>query len=91
MSEPISITDYFTRRLDDHLATLPSDKAKRTFLQMQLLDWEGRYADFERTQGRNAKPHPKFGVPTAFDYTETIAVIAVKLGAIKHTTTKGDA
>lgn len=64
--EPTKLERY-TVRLDDYLAQLPSDWARRNCLLGQRAKFETEYERFQ------AKVETYEGDATAFDYIETLA------------------
>ncbi|BEV44390.1 hypothetical protein [Afipia carboxidovorans] len=79
MSSPADLTEYYERRVDQHLLTFTSVHAKCVFLAAEIKKWQARYARFVATEGENTVPHPVYGMPTAFDFHLTMAMLTAKL------------
>lgn len=74
-------TRYFSR-VDPHLATLPDDAARRTFLAQQLAGWEFRYERWQLTDGKS-EPCADYGdPPQASDFLLVITGLAARLGEL---------
>lgn len=82
MSAAPSLSEHFAGRLDSHLATFTSDRARIVFLRSQAQTWRTRYDRFRTCQTRHGAPDPLFGQPTATDYVLTIGVIDTRLNAL---------
>lgn len=73
-------TERYLGRLDEHMADM--DRGERlTFLRGELAKFEARYQRFQRAvfAGQNME-----GDVSAWDYAETIAVIATRIARIER-------
>jgi hypothetical protein len=76
MAAPDTFTDWFGAVLDEELAKVPVEK-RAAWLQRQRNVYIRRHRRFHETDGDSEAiaPHPKFGVPTAFDMLAFITII----------------
>lgn len=75
--QPTERSVRYAKRLDDHLAALPTDQARRDFLAADLSKWFERYEQWAHAVD-SGRLEPGPGTPTAFDYLITISDIRAR-------------
>lgn len=78
-TQPTRPERYFARA-DAHMADM-GPAAQLAFLRAELTKWETRYQNFQRAvfAGQNLE-----GDVTAWDYAETIAVLATRIATLER-------
>lgn len=71
-------TTRFLVRVENHLATLPDDAARRSFLDCQIVGWEYRRSRFVVTGGDSEPVINPADPPNAADFVATIAALAAR-------------
>jgi hypothetical protein len=66
------MTDRYARRLDAHLATFASDRARAVFLDGEMEKWIGRFETFQREVGKGIYT----GAAQAADFHISMADVA---------------
>lgn len=74
-----SLADDYGRRLDAHLAGLPDDAARAAMLGREFNNWTERYENWATAVDLGQIKVTPDG-PTAYDFTETLAVIGQRRG-----------
>ena len=72
--------DRYFSRVDPHLATLPDDATRRSFLAQQLAGWEFRYERWQLTEGKSEPCADHGDPPQAADFMLVITGLAARLG-----------
>lgn len=72
--------ERYRRRLDAHLATLPSDPARRAFCDREHAKWIERFEAFQIAVARGTYD----GTATAWDFHITLGDIASRRAALRE-------
>jgi hypothetical protein len=79
---PTSIPELFGQRLDVHLPTLGSDRARFAFLNAQFSKWNYRYSAWQ-VDGDSELPDREFGPITATDFVLLLGEISKRRDAFE--------
>lgn len=72
--------ERYRRRLDQHLATLPSDPARRAFCDREYAKWIERFEAFQAAVANGTYE----GTATAWDFHITLGDIASRRAALRE-------
>src|SRR5436853_7480609 len=74
----------FLSRIDDYLAGLDDDTLRRSFLNVQVKEWEARYSHFIATDGTCEPVCDSTDPVQAADFLLTIAALAKRRNALRR-------
>lgn len=78
MTEPTTLLELFTEGLEKGLHGLSAVECEYRLRKLNS-HWLRRHAEYVGSGGRSEQPHPKFGIPTAYDMSGVCLLVQSKM------------